>query len=145
MLLDTNIISEVMRTVPNQQVIDWLNRQSVQSCFISSITLAEIEYGIALLPFGGRRDGLGIKFKQFVAQGFDDRVLGFDAPSAVYFARVMLLRKQQGRPMSFQDGQIAAIALQHGLPLVTRNTKDFDGVGLVLINPFDTAAGVVST
>jgi hypothetical protein len=137
MLLDTNIVSEVMRAQPSQHVIDWLNRQSAQICFISSITLAEIEYGVALLPLGNRRDTLGLKFKQFVAQGFDDRVLVFDAQSALYFARVMLLRKQQGRPMSFQDGQIAAIALQHGLPLVTRNTKDFAGVGLVLVNPFD--------
>jgi len=140
MLLDTNIISEVMRSIPNQRVVDWLNHQIAQDCFVSSITLAEIEYGIATLPPGSRRDGLALKFKQFVAQGFDDRVLGFDAQSAVYFARVMSLRKQQGRPISFQDGQIAAIALQHSLPLVTRNTKDFDGVGLVLINPFDTAA-----
>ncbi len=136
MLLDTNIISEVMRSRPNPQVIEWLNRQSVKACFLSSITLAEIEYGIAALPFGNRRDSLALRFKQFVDQGFDGRLLGFDAQSAVYFARVMALRKGQGRPMSFQDGQIAAIALQHGLPLATRNMKDFDEVGVALVNPF---------
>jgi len=138
MLLDTNIISEVMRSLPSQQLVNWLNQQSAPECFISSITLAEIEYGMTTLPSGSRRDSLLMKFNQFIAQGFDERVLVFDAQSAVYFARVMLLRKQQGRPISFQDGQIAAIALQHGLPLATRNTKDFEGVGLVLVNPFDT-------
>ncbi len=138
MLLDTNIISEIMRSTPNPQVIEWLNRQSVQACFLSSITLAEIEYGIATLPFGDRRDSLALRFKQVVDQGVDGSLLGFDDQSAVYFARVMALRKGQGRPMSFQDGQIAAIALQYGLPLATRNMKDFDEVGIVLVNPFDS-------
>lgn len=137
MLLDTNIISELMRSAPNSHVVNWLNTQSAQACYLSSITLAEIEYGIAVLPSGQKRDNLAIRFKQFVNQGFGGRLLAFDEQSAEYFARVMSLRKQLGRPMSFQDGQIAAIALQHGLPLATRNIKDFEGVGLLLLNPFD--------
>jgi predicted nucleic acid-binding protein len=140
MLLDTNIISEVMRSVPNAQVVSWLNAQSAQACYLSSITLAEIEYGIARLAFGHKRDTLAIRFKQFVSQGFGGRLLSFDEQSAQYFAHVMALRQQQGRPMSFQDGQIVAIALQHGLPLATRNLKDFEGMGLLLVNPFAVQA-----
>lgn len=140
MLLDTNVISELMRSAPNSHVVNWLNKQSAQACYLSNVTLAEIEYGVAVLPSGQKRDTLAIRFKQFVNQGFGGRVLAFDEQSAEYFARVMSLRKQQGRPMSFQDGQIAAIALQNGLPLATRNIKDFEGVGLLLINPFDVKA-----
>jgi predicted nucleic acid-binding protein len=108
--------------------------------YFSGITLAEIEYGIARLAFGHKRDTLVIRFKQFVSQGFGGRLLAFDDQSAQYFSHVMSLREQQGRPMSFPDGQIAAIALQHRLPLARRNLNDFEGVGLLVVNPFDVQA-----
>jgi Predicted nucleic acid-binding protein, contains PIN domain len=101
MLLDTNIISELMRSVPNSHVVNWLNTQSAQACYLSSITLAEIEYGIAVLPYGQKRDTLAIRFKQFVNQGFGGRVLAFDEQSAEYFARVMSLRQTARSPDEF--------------------------------------------
>ena len=137
MLLDTNIISELMKPTPNHQVIHWINQQNTKQLFVSSITLAEISLGIAILPNGARKESLVTNFQRFINVGFDNRILSFDASCSEFFAQIMLKRKQMGRPTSFQDGLIAAIAVRHRLSIVTRNVKDFDGVNLSIINPFD--------
>ncbi len=136
-LLDTNILSELMKTEPNTKVVDWLNQQPTNQLFLSSITLAEISFGLIVLPDGNRKERLRLSFERFINIGFVNRILSFDASSSNAFAQVMLKRKQMGRPMSFQDGQIAAIALQHKLSLATRNTKDFELIGITIINPFE--------
>jgi predicted nucleic acid-binding protein len=136
-LLDTNVVSEVMRPKPADTVLTWLDRHSDGSLLISSVTIAEICYGLRILPIGQRRHTLEMKFEQFVAEGFSGRVIGFDETAARAYAEIMGLRKEKGRPMSLPDGQIAAIAQVNQLILATRNITDFEDCGIELINPFE--------
>lgn len=136
-LLDTNIISELMRPNPQASVVAWLNEQEPLDVYISVITIAEIEYGLKVLPEGQKRWSLQQKFEWFVAQGFEGRILDFTETAAHHYADIMAHRRSLGMPMSVPDGQIAAIARTHRFKLATRNIKDFEECGLVLVNPFD--------
>jgi len=136
-VLDTNIISEVMRPQPNPAVLAWLNRQDSTHLFITSVSIAEIGYGLRVLADGQRRRTLLSRFEQFIAQGFEYRILGFDKPAAEAYAEIMGYRKEMGCPMSFPDGQIAAITRINHFKLATRNIKDFERCGIDLINPFE--------
>ncbi len=135
-LLDTNVVSEVMRPQPSEKVLHWLNQQNASALFLSSITIAEICYGLRVLPVGQRRQVLEERFEQFVAQGFSGRIIVFDEPAARIYAEVMGRCKEKGRPMSLPDGQIAAIAQVNDLALATRNIRDFEICEIELINPF---------
>jgi len=136
-LLDTNIISEVMRPQPSEGVLGWLDHHTMDGLWVSSISIAEIHYGLMILPTGQRRELLTSRFSQFIRNGFSSRIVAFDEGAALAYARIMANRKQMGRPMSLPDGQIAAIAQVHGLALATRNTADFEYCDIALINPFD--------
>jgi len=136
-LLDTNIISEVMRRQPSNRVLSWLNRRSNRELFVSSITIAEICYGLRILPVGQRRKQLETQFEQFIAQGFTGRIIGFDEAGARVYAEIMGLCKEKGRPMNLPDGQIAAVARTNQLALATRNIRDFAHCEIELINPFE--------
>ncbi len=136
-LLDTNVISATMASTPPSAVLSWLNRQRTDNLYLSAITIAEIAYGIRILPEGKRRRNLATRFKSFVDRGFEQRVLVFDNASALEYAEIMAHRRQIGRPMSVPDGQIAAIARQHGFIVATRNTRDFEECGLELVDPFE--------
>lgn len=138
-LLDTNIVSEVMRPNPSFDVIAWLNLQQSPHIFLSSISIAEIGYGLYILPNGKRKQQLQLRFEQFIKNAFSCRVLSFTEQSARVYSALMGERRQLGRPMSIPDGQIAAIALANGFAVATRNTKDFEYCDLELINPFDSA------
>jgi predicted nucleic acid-binding protein len=136
-LLDTNIISELMRAEPNQAVIEWLDEQAAEQLFLSAIAKAEIETGIAILDDGKRKQAL-LKAAEFIFINFANRCLPFDAKTASHYASIIAFTKKQGRPMSVEDAQIAAIAIQHAATLATRNVADFNFlVGLNLINPFN--------
>jgi len=137
-LLDTNIVSAVMAPSPPGAVIQWLNLQESSLLCISAITMAEIGYGLAVLPDGKRRRQLEDRFERFVAHGFDQRVVSFDELSARHYSEVMGHRKQMGRPLSVLDGQIAGIARAHRMTLATRNIRDFEECGLELVNPIDS-------
>ena len=135
-LLDTNVLSELMRPAPNQSVIEWLDEQPSADLFISAITKAEIELGILLLPEGKRRDKLAAAV-QGMFNDFQDRCLAFDEAAATQYALLVARRIKIGRPISVEDAQIAAIALAHGLTLATRNTSDFGEIPeLNLMNPW---------
>jgi toxin FitB len=136
-VLDTNIISEVMRPQPNTAVLAWLNQQHSPHLFITSVSIAEIGYGLRVLSDGQRRRILQNRFEQFIAQGFEYRILNFDKPAVQIYAEIMGYRKEIGSPMSFPDAQIAAMARNYNYNLATRNIKDFDNCGIDLINPFD--------
>lgn len=136
-LLDTNVISEVMRPNPSGNVISWLNNHNNTDLFISSITIAEICYGLRILPEGKRRQSLQSRFEKFISQGFAKNIINFNELSARAYAEIMGMRKEKGRPMSLPDGQIAAIAKTNYLSLATRNISDFEGCGIELINPFE--------
>jgi predicted nucleic acid-binding protein len=135
-LLDTNVISEVMKVAPSKAVLEWLNDQDSNSLYISTITIGEIEYGLRILPVGKRRLQLRERFEQFISQAFAQRVLAFDEAAARAYGDMMGLRKELGPPMSLPDGQIAAVARSRGLAVATRNVSALEECGVDLINPF---------
>lgn len=136
-VLDTNVLSELMRPAPNSDVVDWLDRQDALAVRISSITVAEILYGIERLPDGRRKR----KFAAMAAAMFEDefagRVLAFGAEDAIHYAIQVAGSEKSGQPIHMADAQIAAICLRHDAMLATRNTKDFETSGVALINPWE--------
>ena len=109
-LLDTNILFELMRPAPEAAVEQWLAGQPAASVFISTITEAELRYGLALMPGGKRRSALAVEIENMLGEDFSGRILPFDSPAAVAFAEIAAERRQAGRPISQTDAQIAAIA-----------------------------------
>lgn len=140
-LLDTNILSELMRAVPEKGVEQWLADQPDASVFISAITEAELRYGVALLPAGKRRSALAAVIEDMLGEDFTGRILPFDSAAAVAFAEIAATRRQAGRPIAQADAQIAAIARSRGAALATRNVPDFEGCGIDVVNPW-TEAGL---
>lgn len=138
-LLDTNVLSELMRPQPNLQVLAWFDSNAESEYFTSSVTKAEILTGISLLPAGKRKAGLAVAAADMFSQDFYGRCLAFDEQSAEIYAELVSNRMQAGLPISTEDAQIAAIALFNHLCLSTRNIKDFIGIeGLVLVNPWES-------
>lgn len=135
-LLDTNIISEMMKKAPDAQVVAWLDAQAAADLYISSVSIAEIIYGLKALPAGNRRQLLENAFNKVLEQAFEHRILSFDEVAASYYGKIMSHRKALGRPMSILDGQIASIALAQGAILATHNIRDFKDCKLELVNPF---------
>lgn len=135
-LLDTNVVSAVMAPSPPEAVLRWLDERETVTLFLSSITLAEIGYGLHVLPDGRRRRDLEARFERFVAEGFEQRILSFDAEAAGHYGRIMGHRRSLGRPIGTLDGQIASIARAHGLAVATRNGRDFAECGVEVVDPF---------
>ncbi|MCG8357590.1 MAG: type II toxin-antitoxin system VapC family toxin [Kiloniellales bacterium] len=135
-LLDTNVVSEVMKSAPAKTVTDWLNSQDAADLYLSVVTVAEITYGLRALPDGKRQQSLEATFEGLIADAFEGRVLAFDETAARLYGQLMSDRKRQGCPMSIADGIIAAIARAKAFALATRNVRDFDGCGLEVIDPF---------
>ncbi len=136
-LLDTNVLSELMRSQPAAAVLDWFALNTHDAMHTSSITQAEILTGIALLPSGQRRTALATAAEQMFEQDFADHCLAFDADAAKHYAVLAAARARQGQPISTEDAQIAAIALAGGLTVATRTPKDFKNIeGLTLANPW---------
>lgn len=135
-LLDTNIISELMRLKPNSAVIKWLDEQFSHELFLPAIVKAEIEMGIAILDDGKRKRAL-LQAAELIFMSFTNRCLPFDGETATHYAKIIAFTKKQGRPMSVEDAQIAAIAIQNSALLATRNITDFDFLeNLDLVNPW---------
>lgn len=136
-LLDTNVISELMRAEPAQIVLDWFGQHDAADLFISAITEAELRTGVAILPDGQRRDRLQAAIDAMIDQDFQSRVLPFDSLAAKAYAEIAAQRRAAGRPIAEADCQIAAIARAKDAPIATRNVKDFDGCGVRVINPWN--------
>ena len=134
-VIDTNVVSELMRAEPNGAVLDWFGRQDAGELHISAVTEAELRRGVAILPGGRRRDALADAVDAMVAEDFAGRVLVFDGPAAAVFAE----RSAAGHPIDFPDCQIAATARVRGAAVATRNVGDFEGCGVVVVNPWDEA------
>lgn len=136
-LLDTNVLSELMRAIPDPQVVRWLDVRPEWEVWISAVTVAEIRLGISLLPAGKRKKLLLDLAAQMFQEDFPDRCLPFDCEAASEYALIVVERNRQGHPITVEDAQIAAIARTAGLELATRNTKDFSGItGLKLVSPW---------
>lgn len=135
-VLDTNVLAETIRPEPAEQVIQWLNQQPAHSLFITTMTEAEIRYGIEILPAGRRRDRLLAAAERAFRDLFHERILPFDRIAAGAYARIAADRKAIGRPITTADCQIAAIAYAHGAAVATRNDADFMGTGIDVRNPW---------
>jgi toxin FitB len=135
-LLDTNVVSELMRPEASPVVLKWFSRQHAQEIYGSSINLAEIFYGIELLTGGKRRHELLAGAERMFTRVLAGRVFAFEDEAAHAFARIVSARRKAGRPIAELDAQIAAIAHVHGATLATRNTADFEDCGIRLVNPW---------
>lgn len=139
-VLDTNVVSELMTSPPAETILKWLNAQDAVNLYLTTISIAEIGFGLRVMPDGRRRRLLTDRFEQFLAAAFATRILPFDESAARVYGEIRGLRRELGRPMSTFDGQIAAIARARGFSIATHNIKDFENCGVELINPFlDTA------
>jgi predicted nucleic acid-binding protein len=137
MLLDTNVLSELMRPAPNPRVVHWVSSQPARALFTTAITHAEILLGIELLAGGRRRRTLEERVAAMFAEDFEHRILPFDDAAAPAFAAIVARRRRSGRPIRHADAQIAAIARTHGAGLVTRNIGDFADCEIALTNPWN--------
>lgn len=134
-VVDTNVISELMKISPSEIVKEWFLQQDSREMRITSITVAEILYGIDRLPSGKRREELR-DVALGIFGGFAEQILSFDAVAATHYSKIVTSREQQGNPISGFDAQIAAICRCHESQLATRNEKDFVGVGVTIFNPW---------
>ena len=134
-VIDTNVASELMRPSPSTAVTTWVRARRSTELFTTSITLAEILYGIERLPEGRRRDLLR-RAADDVFSAFADQVLAFDAAAAEQYPEIVSVRDRAGSPIDGVDAQIASICRAHDVPLATRNVRDFHGTGVDLIDPW---------
>ncbi|MBV9556773.1 MAG: type II toxin-antitoxin system VapC family toxin [Pseudolabrys sp.] len=138
-VLDTNIISELMRPEPNARVLAWMTEQPMAGLFTTALTQAEIFYGLAMLPKGRRRDNLLAAAQPMFEVDLAGRVLPFDTDAAWAYPDIAAGRKRAGQPINQIDAQIAAIVRSRGARLATRNLGDFAHCGISVVNPWGEA------
>jgi toxin FitB len=135
-VLDTNVISELARQVPDPGVLSWLDSLGVFEVATTAVTAAELRYGVARLPDGHRKRELAVVMSGILAEDFHGRVLPFDDRASARYADIVIGRERIGRPIGIADAQIAAICRDSGAILATRNIADFEETGIELINPW---------
>jgi predicted nucleic acid-binding protein len=135
-ILDTNVLSELMKPKPATKVVDWMAAQPAARLYTTSITQAEILHGLMLLPQSRRRSALEVAATSMFAEDFAGRILGFGPDAALPYAQIASDRRRAGRPISHFDAQIAAIVRFTGAAIATRNTADFDGCGVTVVDPW---------
>jgi len=140
-LLDTNIVSETVKAKPEERVLAWLTAQRPAELFLAAQTIGELVRGARKVKEEVRRERFEQWIEQDLTEQFEGRILPFDAPAAVLWGRLMGDGDRAGRTPAAADAQIAAVAVHHDLTLVTRNTKDFEHLGVKLLNPWDRTAG----
>ncbi|MEZ5577048.1 MAG: type II toxin-antitoxin system VapC family toxin [Candidatus Competibacteraceae bacterium] len=135
-VLDTNVVSEAMKAAPNPAVLAWLDEQAAETLYLSSVTLAELLFGIGVLPAGRRKEALTQMLDGLLAL-FEDRVLAFDTAAARRYADLAVTARAAGKGFPTPDGYIAAIAKARGFTVATRDVAPFKAVGLNVINPWE--------
>lgn len=140
-LLDTNVLSALMRAEPDPAVVQWLDCVPAESIWTTSVTVFEIRTGLELLPSSHRRERLQSSFERLLEDDLDGRVLSFDVPAAEAAGSIVARQQRAGRPVEIRDAQIAGIALARKAVLATGNTRHFDGLGVHLIDPWRPAIG----
>jgi len=139
-LLDTNVISELVRVEPDALVLAYISSLAPETVFIASVCVAEVRYGLARLPGGRKRDDLTARITTFFETGFQDHILPFDAPCAALYGEIRHGREVAGKPIAVEDAMIAATARAYGVQAIaTRNIKDFIDCGVKLIDPWHTS------
>jgi toxin FitB len=136
-VLDTNVVSELMRKAPEPRVVSWVDRFSASDVMVTAVTAAELMYGAARMPDGRRKRQLQIKVEGLLTEDFQDQILPFDAPAATHYAEIVASRERVGRPISMADAQISAICRNWSAGLATRNVDDFVDTGVDAMNPWD--------
>ena len=135
-LLDTNIVSELLRKTPEPRVEAWLSAQEGAEVYLSAVSEAELRLGVAVMPTGRRRNALASMIDDILREDFRARILPFDSPAAAAYAAIASDRRAAGQPISQFDCQIAAVARAHGAAVATRNVRDFEGCGIDIIDPW---------
>lgn len=135
-VLDTNVVSELMRPGPDADVVDWVGGQAAINLYLSTVSEAELRSGVEILPARARRERLAAEVEGMLREDFAGRVLPFDSAAAQAYAVIAASRRAAGRPISHADCQIAAIARSRGASVVTRDMADFEGSGIDVINPW---------
>ena len=138
-VLDTNVISELARQVPDSGVLSWLDSLEVSGVVTTAVTAAELRYGVARLPDGNRKRELTVVVRGILTEDFHGRVFPFDERASVRYADIVTGRERSGRPIGVADAQIAAICRDLDGTLATRNIADFEETGIELINPWKLA------
>ena len=135
-VLDTNVVSELMRPAPSPAVVSWVSRRDATNLFFSAVGEAELRLGVAIMPAGRRRDEIEEAIEAMLREDFAGRILPFDSAASRSYAGIVAARRAAGRPVATMDIQIAAIARSHNMAVATRNTRDFTGTGVDLADPW---------
>ena len=138
-LLDTNVVSELIRKTPDPAVETWAAGRSLEDLFFSAVGEAELRYGAAILPAGRRRKSLVSGIERMLRDAFEDRILPFDSDAARAYADIAAARRSTGRPIAPADCQIAAIARSRDMAVATRNVRDFEALDIEVVDPWTTA------
>ncbi len=138
-VLDTNVVSELIRPSPSPVVQAWVAGQEAKNLFFSAVSEAELRYGLETMPEGRRRNALAVEIEGMLREDFIGRILPFDSKAARSYAKIAADCRTAGRPVSLTDCQIAAIAHSRGMAVATRNIRDFAGMGIKLIDPWTKA------
>lgn len=135
-LLDTNVVSEPLQPVPAPSVIEWIDAQAIETLYLCAITVAELRFGVAVLPAGKRKERLSTRLERDVLPLFPERILPFDLDASRAYADLMAAARGRGTPIGKADGLIAAVAASRGLAVATRDTNPFLAAGLEVIDPW---------
>ena len=138
-LLDTNVVSELLRPSLHPAVEVWVEERSAIDLYFSAVGEAELRYGVVTLPMGQRRDALALVVEAILREDFNGRILPFDCAAARQYADIAAMRRAIDRPIAPTDCQIAAIARSQGMAVVTRNIRDFEGMNVEVIDPWTAA------
>ena len=135
-VLDTNVLSSLMRQTPDRDVVEWLDHQPRSSMWTTAITVLEIRFGLQILPAGKRRSLLMLAFDTVLVEKIENRIAQFDRAAAEQAADLMAARHKRGRPVDLRDTLIAGIVIAHGAALATRNTDHFADLPVRVVNPW---------
>ena len=135
-VLDTNVISELWKATPDAGVLTWIDEQMVETLYLSTVTIAELRYGLATMPEGKRQTIFQDRLEREVLGVFNGRVLSFDLNASRSYSQIMAQAKQSGKAIGMADGYIAATAASRGMMVATRDTSPFEAAGLTVINPW---------
>lgn len=141
-VLDTNVVSELMRPAPDASVLAWVAGHGIDELSTSAVTVAEISAGLASLPAGARQRDLQGRWQRLLTDGFGARILALDSEAATMYGELFARRQRAGRPAAAFDLLIAAIARTHGFGIATRNVRDFDDCDVQVVNPWSAAGRV---